>query len=107
MMEGNIARKKLNATAEARIVSEPLVIPFQKNPATSESGSFSKPGRIILLEFVTIKVIMVELRMSCMILGHMKRSAARSVLHPLLSPLFYFSFAPQFGIKNSFLKTWR
>ena len=63
MILGKIARKKLNATAEARIGKEPLVILFQKNPATSYKGIFSKPGRMIRLAFFTMNATSVELRM--------------------------------------------
>ena len=35
MIVGNSARKKLKETADARMASEPSIIPFQKNIETS------------------------------------------------------------------------
>ena len=72
MMLGNIARKKLNETAEARMGRAPFVTPFQKNKTTSESGSFSNPGRNILLECFAMNVTKAELRNNLRILYHME-----------------------------------
>lgn len=43
-MNGKIAKKKLNATAEARIESAPLNKPLKKNTNTSYRGNPWNPG---------------------------------------------------------------
>ena len=93
-MEGKIARKKLNATAEARMGSEPFVMPFQKNPATSYTGSFSKPGKIIFLEFLTKKATNTVLAINCMNLIHMKNYFRNALSTPGF-PQFSFSSSLQ------------
>ena len=53
MIIGNIARKKLNDMDEARVVMDPLKIPWKKKLATLYKGMPSKPGIITL--FVNCK----------------------------------------------------
>lgn len=62
MMDGNRARKKLNAMDEALNESAPSYKPFQKNRATSYSGTLSKPGIVIFLARIAIiKPILLNL----------------------------------------------
>ena len=49
IIEGNNAKKKLNASEEARVVIEPSMSPFKKNIVTSYKLSCAKPGSFIFL----------------------------------------------------------
>jgi hypothetical protein len=50
---GKTARKKLNATDDARVVIEPLKIPWKKKEATLYSDIPSNPGKT--MRFVNFK----------------------------------------------------
>ena len=49
MMEGNNAKKKLKASDDALMFSEPFIMPFKKNRETTYKDIPLNPGSLILL----------------------------------------------------------
>jgi len=58
MMAGNIARKKSNEMADARMVNRPSNRPLPKKVRTLKSGIPSKPGNTILRKSLMVKAVL-------------------------------------------------